>query len=158
MNRLAQFYAITTFMPPHMPHPPSTSPAAKRFNPSPILKIWLRTAVSRIFPGVLAVVLAVVLAMCLALLANILIRPADLALLGAARTLYSIGFALSLAHLPLAPSILELENKMKSPQTSDEEMPELLGRWSEVNNVRIWLTDFPLWLVCVGALLMAFKL
>lgn len=154
MNRLAQYYAITTFMPPHMPHPPSTSPAAKRFNPSPILKIWLRTAVSRVFTGVLAVVFI----LRLALLANILVRPADLAVLGSARSLYGVAFVLSFAHLPIAPSMLRLENAMKSPQTSDEEMLELLGRWFKMNNVRIWVTDFPLWLVSIAALVAAFRL
>lgn len=137
-----------------MPHPPSTSAAAKRFNPSPILKIWLRTAVSRIFPGVLVVVFV----LRLALLANILIRPADLGVLGSARTFYSIGFVLSFAHLPLAPALLRLENAMKSPQTGDDEMLELLERWFKVNNVRIWITDFPLWLVSIAALLSAFRL
>ncbi|KAF2193882.1 hypothetical protein K469DRAFT_709346 [Zopfia rhizophila CBS 207.26] len=154
VQRIAQFYAITTFMPPHMPHPPANSPAAKRFNPSPVLKIWMRTAVARVFPGVLAVVFV----MRLALLANILIRPSDLAVLGSARALYGVGLALSFAHLPIAPAMLKLENAMKSPQTADDEMLVLLERWFKVNNVRIWVTDFPLWLVSIAALLTAFKL
>lgn len=141
-------------MPPHMPHPPANSTAAKRFNPGPVLKIWMRTAVGRIFPGVLAIVFA----MRIVLLANILIRPSDLAVLGSARTLYGIGLALSFAHLPIAPMMLKLEDAMKSPQTTDEELLGLLQRWFKVNNLRIWVTDVPLFLVSMAALFEAFKL
>lgn len=153
VNRIAQFFAITTFMPPYMPHAPPSSTASKRFNPAPVLRIWLRTSVERIFPGVLAAVML----LRITLLANILVRPGDFAF-GYGRVLYGIGLLLSFAHLPLAPAMMRLENAMKSPQTGDDEILPLLQRWFKVNNVRIWTIDFPLWLITIGAVLEVVKL
>ncbi|KAI5194183.1 hypothetical protein AUEXF2481DRAFT_9627 [Aureobasidium subglaciale EXF-2481] len=153
MNRVAQFYAITTFMPPHMPHAPASSTASKRINAAPVLKIWLRTSVARVFPGVLAVVML----LRLTLLLNIFVRPSDFGF-GYGRITYGLSFILSFAHLPLAPKMLRIENRMKSPQTGDDEIVGLLQGWFKINNIRIWAVDFPLWLVSIAAIVNTIRL
>jgi len=151
VNRIAQFYAITTFMPPYMPYAWNTTPGkspqvSRHFNPAPVLRVWLTISNQRILPGVLAIVMLARIS----LLANVLVRPDDLAD-GHGRLMYGIGLFLSFAHLPLAPTMLKLENTMKSPQTAAEDFIPLLQRWFKINNIRIWVTDAPLWLVTISA-------
>jgi hypothetical protein len=143
-------------MPPYMPQVPESSSASKRLQPAPVLRIWLRTSIERFFPGVLAVVML----LRVTLLANLFVRPDDLAFAGSgyARTLYAVGLLLSFAHLILAPGMVRLENVMKSPQTRDQDMVPLLRKWFGVNNVRLWTMDFPLWVVSVAAVTQAIKL
>lgn len=158
MNRIAQFYAITTFMPPYMPYASPSATAEKspqpsrHFNPAPVLRVWLTISIQRILPGVLVVVMLARIS----LLANLLVRPNDLAN-GYGRLLYGIGLFLSFAHLPLAPTMLKLENAMKSPQTATEDFIPLLQRWFKLNNIRIWITDVPLWLVTISAVIESIK-
>lgn len=121
-------------------------------NPGPVLQRWLRGVVARIWPGVIAIVLVTRVA----LVANLLVRPDDLAHTHA-RMLHGIGLAFSFAHLVVAPKMLKLERGMKNSNSTPEETIDLVARWLKVNNVRTVLVDVPFWAVTLRAALEASK-
>ncbi|PWY66097.1 hypothetical protein BO70DRAFT_383165 [Aspergillus heteromorphus CBS 117.55] len=138
-NRLAQYFALSTFLPPH-------TPPKKIDHVGPAFQHWLQTVVPRVWTGVIGIVLLTRVVLIL----NLFVRPDDLAG-SSARVLYAVGLGLSFAHLAVAPKMLRFETRMMSPETVPHVAMELLAGWLRVNNRRFWLVDVPFWLVGVGA-------
>lgn len=145
VNRLAQYFALSTFLPPH------TSPK-KIDHVGAAFQHWLQTVVPRVWTGVISIVLFTRVALIL----NLFVRPDDLA--GSnARFLYGVGLFLSFAHLSVAPKMLKFEKRMMSPETVPHVAMELLAGWMKVNNIRFWIVDVPFWVVGVWATLEGLK-
>ena len=133
INRMAQYYALSTFLPPFMP---------TKLDSGPTLQHWLRAVVARIWPGVVAILMV----LRLLLVANLLVRPEDLEETHA-RRLFGIAFILAFAHLPVAPKMVKLESRMRSPESKPDDMALLLSAWLKINNLRLWIVDVPFFFV-----------
>ena len=136
---MAQYFALSTFLPPHVPN-------YKQHNVAHVFQSWLSAVVGRIWVGVIALVML----QRASLAANVWIRPAEME--GShARLFYAVGLALSFAHLTVAKRMLGYENTMKDPRSSSLQSLDSLRKWLSVNNVRVWAIDVPMWLTTLAA-------
>ncbi|RJE27122.1 hypothetical protein PHISCL_00589 [Aspergillus sclerotialis] len=146
VNRLAQYFALSTFLPPY------TSPKQVD-HVGAALQHWIQQVVPRVWKGVIGIVLIARVALIL----NLFVCVEDLAGTNG-RLLYGIGLFFSFAHLFVAPKMLKLEKRLMDPQTIPQVTLELLVRWLKINNVRIWVVDVPFWVVGVLATLESCKM
>ncbi|GKZ85687.1 hypothetical protein AnigIFM56816_011658 [Aspergillus niger] len=139
INRVGQYFALTSFRPPYMP-PDQHHLAA------PVFQRWFRSASGRIWKGVILLTQMQRL-LCLA---NLMVRPSTTI----GWWLYAASFILSNAHLPFVPRLLTAEKKLLGKQQqAPEESLVALQDWLKVNNIRVLAVDLPLLLVTTAAAL-----
>jgi hypothetical protein len=137
LNRVGQYFSLTSFRPPHMP-PDQQHVAA------PIFQCWFRSVSSRIWKAVIILTQL----QRVACVANLVVRPSTTI----GWWLYGASLVLSNAHLPFVPRLLASEKQMlEEQQEAPEKSLAALGDWMKVNNVRVMAVDLPLLLVTTAA-------
>ncbi|KAL4894206.1 hypothetical protein BDV59DRAFT_176039, partial [Aspergillus ambiguus] len=137
INRVGQYFALTSFRPPFMPRD-------QQHLAAPLFQTWFRSASGRIWKGVI-ILTQLQRLLCIA---NLVVRPSTTI----SWWLYGASFILSNAHLPFVPRLLAAENRiLGEQQKAPEESLAALGDWLKANNIRVLAVDLPLLLVTTAA-------
>ncbi|KAH8587792.1 hypothetical protein B0O99DRAFT_601349 [Bisporella sp. PMI_857] len=130
INRVAQYYAFTSFLPPHI------SPS--QHDASPTFQLWFRQVASRIWvPVIILSLLQTILC-----ILNVLVYPVP-AENSTAWWLHFWSLVLANGHWPFVRTLLGYEHAVKDKNATPKESLRALEGWMATNNVRVLLVDVP---------------
>ncbi|RYP71905.1 hypothetical protein DL771_004508 [Monosporascus sp. 5C6A] len=143
INRVAQYYAFTSFLPPHMP---PLRHEKRHHDAAPTFQLWFRVLAARIW---VPVVVLSELQMVLCAL-NLLWAPPTGP---TAWWLHLFSLVLANGHWPFVPRLLRAERAVKDVRATPAQSLAALRDWMDVNNVRVLLVDVPQAFVTAAAAL-----
>jgi len=138
-NRIAQYYAFTSFLPPHI--------SRTEHDASPTFQRWFRLLVARIF---IPVVVLSELQTLLCILNLVYPPPVSNTV---AWWLHFWSLVLANGHWPFVPALLKYERAVKDKKATPKQSLAALEGWMATNNVRVLVVDIPQAFVSAAAAL-----